>query len=76
MALQLPQGVEILAPVKPAHEALFSTAALDFIASLHRQFDTRRRHLLLQRQQRQAQLDAGHLPDFLPETRAIREGDW
>lgn len=76
MALQLPQGVEILAPVKPAHEALFSTAALDFIASLHRQFDNRRRHLLLQRQQRQAQLDAGHLPDFLPETRAIREGDW
>ncbi len=27
-------------------------------------------------QARQAALDAGKLPDFLPETRAIRDGDW
>ncbi len=24
----------------------------------------------------QARMDAGELPDFLPETKAIREGDW
>ena len=32
--------------------------------------------LLARRAQRQAELDAGKLPDFLPETRAIRDGDW
>ncbi|SCK18134.1 malate synthase A [Vogesella sp. LIG4] len=76
MALQLPPGVELLAPLKPAHQALLGSEALAFIAMLHRQFEPRRRELLALRQQRQAELDAGKLPDFLPETAAIRHGDW
>jgi len=43
---------------------------------LHKRFNARRKELIAARQQRQAQLDAGHLPDFLPETQAIRESDW
>jgi malate synthase len=39
-------------------------------------FDPARKVLLEQRQFRQQQLDAGQLPDFLPETREIREADW
>ena len=35
-----------------------------------------RRELLAARAERQARIDAGELPDFLPETREIREGDW
>ena len=35
-----------------------------------------RRQLLDRRLQRQAELDAGQLPDFLPETRSVRESDW
>ncbi len=70
------QGVELRAPVTPAWAEILTPAALRFVASLARQFDGRRRELLARRQARQQTLDAGTLPDFLPETRAIREAPW
>ncbi|BBF86632.1 malate synthase [Aquitalea magnusonii] len=76
MAVTLPQGVEILAPLTPAFEEILTTEALAFVAKLHRQFEGRRRELIAARVVRQAELDAGKLPDFLPETAAIRAGDW
>src|SRR5262249_13326041 len=39
-------------------------------------FASRRDELLGRRRERQARFDAGGLPEFLPETRAVREGDW
>ena len=39
-------------------------------------FDPERRRLLAARQERQERLDAGERPDFLAETRDIRESDW
>ncbi|HEY1491366.1 MAG TPA: malate synthase A [Steroidobacteraceae bacterium] len=50
--------------------------ALQLLASLHRRFNPRRLELLQARAQRQRRLDAGELPDFLPETAAVRAGDW
>jgi malate synthase len=50
--------------------------ALQLLASLHRRFNPRRLELLQARVQRQRRLDAGELPDFLPETAAVRAGDW
>jgi len=50
--------------------------ALAFLAELHRRFDPRRRELLAARAERQRRFDAGELPDFLPETRNVREGNW
>jgi malate synthase len=50
--------------------------ALAFLARLHRQAEPRRQQLLKARQERQARYDAGALPDFRADTRAIREGDW
>ncbi|MPZ51065.1 MAG: malate synthase A, partial [Dehalococcoidia bacterium] len=55
---------------------VLSPPALEFIADLHRRFDPRRRELLALRAQRQARFDAGEKPDFLPETRSVRESDW
>ncbi|HJU40766.1 MAG TPA: malate synthase A, partial [Tahibacter sp.] len=69
-------ALEIRAALKPAHAAIATPEALAFVAALHRRFDTRRRELLAARVARQARFDAGELPDFLAETRAIREGDW
>jgi malate synthase len=46
------------------------------VARLHREFEPTRRSLLGARRELQKHLDAGELPDFLPETRQIREGDW
>ncbi|KAM0713421.1 hypothetical protein Q7P37_010383 [Cladosporium fusiforme] len=52
---------------------LLSREALDFLATLHRAFDGRRKALLLRREARQSELDQGAVLDFLPETKNIRE---
>ncbi|MEO8252116.1 MAG: malate synthase A [Chloroflexota bacterium] len=57
--------------------AVLTPSALDFLGRLHRSFKGRRRELLAARQTRQAEFDAGMLPDFLPETAHIRnDPDW
>ncbi|MDH0341764.1 malate synthase A [Chromobacterium haemolyticum] len=76
MAATLPQGIEILATLTPAYADILSHDALAFVAKLHRRFEPRRRELMAARAARQAELDAGKLPDFLPETAAVRAGDW
>ena len=50
--------------------------AAEFLAQLHRHFDTRRLDLLKKREDRQRAIDAGEMPNFLPETAHIREADW
>jgi malate synthase len=47
-----------------------------FLTKLAREFESRRRELLQRRQTRQRKIDAGAMPDFLPETIDIRESDW
>ena len=54
-------------------ETVLSPAALDLVASLHREFEPTRQALLARRVERQARLDAGERPNFLEETREIRE---
>ena len=61
---------------RPGFEAILTPAALAFLAALHRHFDAKRLGLLAAHSERQASFDAGVLPDFLVETRAIRESDW
>jgi malate synthase len=70
------EGVEVSAPVPPEFAEILTADALGFVAGLHRAFDGRRRELLARRAEVQAGLDAGRMPDFLPETRHVREGDW
>ena len=70
-------GVELRAvAAAPRAAEILTPAALAFLADLHRRFDARRRALLARRAERQKRFDAGELPDFLPETSAIRDGDW
>lgn len=70
------EGVEITAPVTPEFAEILTPAALSFAVGVERKFRSRRQELLDRRIARQARLDAGERPDFLPETRSIREGDW
>lgn len=70
------KGIRILAPVPPECEAIFTPEALAFVTALAREFEDTRLSLLERRKRVQAEIDAGRLPDFLPETRAVREGDW
>lgn len=76
MNLHLPPGVAIDAPIHPGYEGILGHDALELLAKLHRAFEPRRRELLEMRRARQARIDAGEIPDFLPATRHIREGDW
>ncbi len=50
--------------------------AVAFLTELERRFGPRRRELLAARQKRAQRLRDGELPDFLPETKDVREGDW
>ncbi|MBC3871206.1 malate synthase A [Undibacterium oligocarboniphilum] len=74
--LSLPAGMQITGEIKPGFEQILTPEALALVAKLSRAFEPRRQELLAARVARAARLDAGELPDFLPETRHIREGDW
>jgi malate synthase len=74
--MNMPQGVEIRAPMKPGFEAILTPEALALVARLHRGFNPRRKELLARRLERAKRLDAGERPDFLAETRQVRDGDW
>jgi malate synthase len=67
---------ELLGPVEGTGLEILTPEALAFVAELHRRFNPERERLLAARAERQARLDAGELPDFLEETRELREDDW
>jgi malate synthase len=60
----------------PGQEPLLTRQALAFLADLHRRFEPVRQARLADRLQRQAGFDAGVLPDFRPDTAALRAADW
>ena len=57
-------------------EQVLTPDAVDFLTELERRFGPRRRELLAARHERAQRLRDGELPDFLPETKHVREGDW
>jgi malate synthase len=71
-----PKGVELTIALSPEFEETLTPEAAAFVARLAREFGPTRARLLQQRAERQAAFDAGVKPDFLPETRHIREAEW
>jgi malate synthase len=69
-------ATEFAGPPAPRAEEVVTPEAVEFVADLERRFGARRRELLEARAERQEQIDAGELPDFLPETREIRQSTW
>jgi malate synthase len=69
-------GIEISQKITPEFSEILTPEALDFVASIHRKFNATRLELLKKRTQRQARLDQGELPDFLSETKTVRESQW
>jgi len=70
------EGVDVRGSVAGSFANILTPEALAFVTRLHREFNPTRKSLLQRRAGRQADIDAGKLPDFLPETRQIRESDW
>jgi malate synthase len=69
-------GLRIFGRVTNEYREVLSDDAMAFVAELVERFQPRLAELLEARAAFQARMDAGELPDFLPETRAIRDGDW
>ncbi|MFC6644328.1 malate synthase A [Granulicella cerasi] len=74
--MSLPAGVELHATTADKYAEILTPEALEFAVALQREFNATRKQLLENRVARQARIDAGELPDFLPETAHIRESEW
>ena len=61
--------LELLAPTDTD---VLSPEALELVAKLHRELNPTRLELLERRRERQAELEAGALPELLP----VRDTDW
>ncbi len=69
-------GLEIRGPISAPYAGILTPEACAFLAGLFREFEPRRKDLLARRIARQAELDSGVLPDFLPSTQSVRDGGW
>jgi malate synthase len=72
----LKTDLTFIGPTVNGQDEVFNSGAVTFLDSLCAKFVDEVPELLSKRQHKQARIDGGELPDFLPETRAIRDGDW
>jgi malate synthase len=73
---RLPEGLELLQPIPSGCEAVLDVPALEFVRELERRFRFRRAQLLARRAALKGDLDRGWRPDFLGDTRAVRDSAW
>ena len=71
-----PLQTKITGAFNGKYAQILTPEALAFLRELHIHFNNRRLTLLKARDERQHRIDAGALPDFLPETKHIRDSDW
>jgi malate synthase len=69
-------GIVIRSSVSEMQRSILTPEAVAFAAGLQYAFNSRRKALLEARAARQFRLDAGERPDFLLETKHIRESEW
>ena len=73
---RIPTGVEVGGPGTERGAEVLTPAALELVAALHRRMREARDDILEARRRRRIALDSGELPDFLPETRGVRDAPW
>lgn len=66
-------SVTVVGSTTPEAQKLLTTEALQFVGKLHRAFNSIREDLLRRRESRQNDINKGIFPDFLDETKSIRE---
>ena len=69
-------SLKIFPPISANFAEILTPEALSFVAKLEATFGERRRQLLQRREERQAKIDAGQMPNFLPETAELRTTPW
>ncbi len=68
--------LQITERMTPEVAEVLTPEALQFLEKLVKNFSETRQQLLNKRKERQKEVDQGKLPNFLSETKQIREGDW
>jgi malate synthase len=69
-------AIQIHGALPDSYKEILTSDVQKLLVDLHRLFDARRQGLLASRSVRQRAIDAGKLPDFLPETEEIRKSRW
>ena len=69
-------GCRVSGPDTTSSALMLTPDALAFVADLHRTFNATREAQLRRRAERQAEFDAGAVPDFLQDTVKVRDADW
>jgi malate synthase len=69
-------GIRLTRSDVPHAEEVLTPDVLGVVAQLHRSFAPERTKLLRDRVRRQERLDAGEMPDFLPNPIESRDPDW
>jgi malate synthase len=72
----MPAKIQVLGSVRPEFQDILDPGALSFVADLAREFEPTRQELMKARVHRQAEINQGRTPEFLSETRRLRESDW
>lgn len=70
------EEVQIVGRMTADYAEILTPEALKFFVEVHRKFNSTREKLLQARLERQKELDAGKVPDFLVSTAKIRQADW
>ena len=71
-----PLHMRITGEFTEGYAEILAPEALEFLRELHIRFNSRRLSLLKARDERQIRIDNGELPDFLRETKYIRDCKW
>ena len=74
--MDLEFDTKILGCINEDQEGILTPEALEFVSHFHKKFNPTRLALLENRKIRQAEIDSGIMPSFLPETESIRKDDW
>src|SRR5438552_18908963 len=70
------KSVKFVGPATGRYAEILTPEAVEFVLGLQRTFNEQRKELLAARVERQKSLDEGERPDFLKETKGIRESEW
>jgi malate synthase len=69
-------AMEFLAEKNLSYPNIWTEEAIAFVTDLHRKFESQRKLLLLQRDEKQVTFDQGVMPSFPSETKTVRESNW
>src|SRR5882672_5481902 len=70
------EQVALKGPNEGRSTEVLTPEALEFVGRLQREFGARRLELLRKRDERQARLDSGESPQYLNETKSVRDAEW